>query len=102
MNAKAKASYRLHLKELFARIKTNPYYERIMVLPASLRFFLGFLLFIFGMIGLLTPIPAGWVFIGISATIVFGIREARRYSVRIFFLLRIHKLLHFFRYRIRR
>ena len=102
MNAKAKATYRLHLKELFYKIKGHPLFERVMILPFSLRIFLGFLLFIFWAIGLFTPIPAWWVMIGIAATLVFGIREAQRYSIRLFFLLRIHKLLHFFRYRLRR
>lgn len=55
-----------------------------MMFPLWLRVFFAVFLFLFGIVGLLTPIPAGWVMILASGVLVFWLRVVRRYSIRIF------------------
>ena len=99
MNARTKKTYRQWFKEVFYRIKIHPIYQKTILLPFSLRLVLSTLLFLFGIVGLLTPIPAGWVMIGISAILIFGLRLVRRHSLRIFFLLRLHKVWEWVKYK---
>ncbi|GAB0174825.1 MAG: hypothetical protein HHAS10_07040 [Candidatus Altimarinota bacterium] len=102
MNAKAKAIYRIQLNDFFESLRIHPIYDKIMILPSTLRIFLSFLFFLMGIIGFLSPIPIGLVFMSMAGILIFGIKETKRYSIRLFFTFRIHKLLHFFRYSLRR
>jgi hypothetical protein len=60
---KPQKSYRQKIREIFYRVKIHPYYQKIMSLPFWMRMMLAIFLFCFGVIGLLTPIPAGWLMI---------------------------------------
>ncbi|MBC7498623.1 hypothetical protein H7170_03215 [Candidatus Gracilibacteria bacterium] len=73
-----------------------------MLLPLGLRIFFAVFLFLFGIVGLLTPIPAGWLMILASGVLVFGLRVIRRYSVRAFFMLRLHMLYEWIRFRVKK
>ena len=63
MHRPTKRTYRQILRDLFYRIRVHTWYMRVMALPFFLRLTLAIVLFLFGIIGLLTPIPAGWVMI---------------------------------------
>ena len=93
-----KKTYRHTLRKIFYRIKSHSGYIRIMTLPFALRISLAIFLFLFGIIGLLTPIPAGWIMILLACVLVFGLRTVRRYSTGLFFRLRLHRVIEYIRY----
>lgn len=95
-----KKTYKEKFRDLFYRIRVHPWYQRIMLLPIGVRVLLALFLFLFGIVGLLTPIPAGWIMILASGVLVFGLRVVRRHSVRLFFMLRLHRVYEWIRYRI--
>lgn len=64
-------TYKEKFREIFYRIRIHPWYQRIMLLPLGLRIFFAVFLFLFGIVGLLTPIPAGWLMILASGVLVF-------------------------------
>ena len=98
MLSRSKKTYRHTLRKIFYRIKSHSGYIRIMTLPFALRISLAIFLFLFGIIGLLTPIPAGWIMILLACVLVFGLRAVRRYSTGLFFRLRLHRIIEYIWY----
>ena len=102
MKTKLKKTYRQRMRDIFARIKSYPLYVRIMNLPLWVRGIFAVLLFLFGIIGLLTPIPAGWVMIALAFVLIFGLKVVRRQLVRLFFFLRLHHVIAWWKSRFRK
>ena len=102
MNRYPNKTYKQKFREIFYRVRIHPWYQRIMLLPIGVRIFFAIFLFLFGLIGLVTPIPAGWVMILASGVLVFGLRVVRRHSVRLFFMLRLHRAYEWVRYRMKK
>jgi hypothetical protein len=92
MFRKPTKTYRDRLRDVFYQIRVHPWYERIMLLPFPVRLIAAIFLFFCGIIGLVTPIPAGWLMILASGVLIFGIRVIQRHSVRLFFMLRLHRV----------
>ncbi len=99
MVPRSKKTYRTYLRNIFYRVRIHPWYQRLMMLPLWIRMGLAIFLFLFGIVGLLTPIPAGWIMILLSCVLVFGLRAVRRYSTGLFFRLRLHRFIEYVRYK---
>lgn len=66
-----KRTYRQTLKNFFYQVRIHPWYQKVMILPLWVRICISVFLFLFGIVGLLTPIPAGWVMILGAFALVF-------------------------------
>jgi uncharacterized membrane protein len=97
-----KKNYRQKFREIFAQIRDHRLYQKIMDLPMWIRITLAIFLFLFGIVGLLTPIPAGWVMIMASGVLIFGLHTVKKKSIRLFFMLRLHRIYEYIRFRIKK
>lgn len=64
-------TYKENLREIFYQIRIHPWYQRIILLPFWVKWCMSIFLFLFGIVGLLTPIPAGWVMIMTAGVLIF-------------------------------
>lgn len=79
-----------HIKILFAETKKSPYWEKIKKLPLILRYTVGIFFMLFGILGIFTPIPAGFVFFLIGLAIFVGLGRTKSLLLTCIYFTRIH------------
>jgi hypothetical protein len=88
----AKKLLRIKLENLFYAVHTSSYWEKVKKLPLILRYFVGTLLVLFGLLGMITPIPAGIVFFLIGIALMIGLKRVKSGVFSIIHTLRLHIL----------
>ena len=95
-------TYRQKFREIFTQIRDHRWYQRVISLPRWIRWSMAIFLLLFGIVALVTPIPAGWMMILASGVLVFGLHPVRKQSIRLFFMLRLHRVYEYIRFRIKK
>ena len=52
-----------HVKTIFSYTKKSPYWDKVKKLPIVLKYIVGIFFILFGVLGMLTPSPAGSIFL---------------------------------------
>ncbi|NRH21216.1 hypothetical protein HOO68_04175 [Candidatus Gracilibacteria bacterium] len=77
-------------KKVFHVAKQHSWLEQILDLPTPIRYIIGILCIVIGIIGIFTPIPFGFVFILVGMILFYGFAKTRNMTFRLIYWLRLH------------
>jgi hypothetical protein len=80
------------IKDIFFLAHRKPILQKFMDLHISIRVVVGVFFILFGILGILTPIPAGLVFVILGVSLIIGLEAARRLTIRFIHFTRLHIL----------
>lgn len=81
-----------HIHQVFHNAKRQTWMQKVKSLPLPLRYSIAAGLVLFGILGILTPLPLGFLFLLSGVILLFGFQKTRDIIFRVVYGLRLHIL----------